>query len=170
MLSIVNTCTTDPQLTPSLPFRLLNTRLTLLMNFAFSFFNEILRQHYTKVLFSLPLNFLPWCITISPIFFKYVVEDGYLDNSVISDEMPPFLIVKITNGINQTKFVQLKKGVQKESYGDLFETFLPSITVLNYCSTFKWDKIPEKEWKLGHSSICGWNPKDLTSFLPETKI
>ena len=89
---------------------------------------------------------------------------------MISDEMPPFLIVKITNGINQTKFVQLKKGVQKESYGDLFETFLPSITVLNYCSTFKWDKIPEKEWKLGYSSICGWNPKDLTSFLPETKI
>ena len=102
--------------------------------------------------------------------YFHTVEDGYLDKSVISKKQPPFIIIKITNGINHTKFIHLKNGVKAEAYGDLFETFLPSVSIQDYCSTFKWDKIPGQEWKLGHSSICGWNPKDLTAFLPETKI
>ena len=46
------------------------------------------------------------------------------------------MVIEISNGIENTQFVQLKNGVSRETYGNLLEDF----EVLDYCSTFTWDK------------------------------
>ena len=57
------------------------------------------------------------------------------------EQAPPFVIIAITNdpdcGKNLTtlgKFVQLEKGVKKESYGDLLENYME---VKNFCDTIE---------------------------------
>ena len=47
------------------------------------------------------------------------------------------MVIEITNGIEHTQFVQLNNGVSRETYGNILEDFV----VLDYCSTFTWDKI-----------------------------
>ena len=47
------------------------------------------------------------------------------------------MVIEITNGIEHTQFVQLNNGVTRETYGNLLEDFV----VLDYCSTFTWNKI-----------------------------
>ena len=59
------------------------------------------------------------------------------------EKAPPFVIIEFINdpdcGKNLTplgKFVQLKKGVKKESYGDLLENYME---VKNFCDTIELD-------------------------------
>ena len=47
------------------------------------------------------------------------------------------MVIEITNGIEHTQFVQLNNGVSRETYGNLLKDFV----VLDYCSTFTWNKI-----------------------------
>jgi len=93
-----------------------------------------------------------------------VSEDDSNAHLVVPMETPLFMVIEITNGIEHTQFAQLNYGVSRETYGNLLEDFV----VLDYCSTFTWDKVKGQEWKIGHPDICGWNPKDLTAFLPIT--
>ena len=57
------------------------------------------------------------------------------------EQAPPFVIIEFTNdpdcGKNLTtigKFVQLEKGVKKESYGDLLENYME---VKSFCDTIE---------------------------------
>ena len=71
------------------------------------------------------------------------------------EQAPPFVIITITNdpdcGKNLTtlgKFVQLEKGVKKESYGDLLEDYTE---VKNFCDTIELDN---RFLKLGDIEEC----------------
>ena len=79
---------------------------------------------------------------------------------MIPDEVPPpFLVVKVYNGLNDINFVHLQIGSKKEDYGNLLDKYY---VVKNYCDTFTF----HFEWKLGHPMICGWNSSnDLNSML-----
>ena len=68
------------------------------------------------------------------------------------------MVIEITNGIEHTQFVQLNYGVSRETYGNLLEDFV----VLDYCSTFTWDKVEG-------TSMCflnNFNHKIFSSDLP----
>ena len=71
--------------------------------------------------------------------------------------------MKITNGIDHTKFVQLPYGISKKVYGNLLDDF----SVHNYCGTFIWKKLKEQNWKLGNPKICEWKEEDLNANLPK---
>ena len=71
------------------------------------------------------------------------------------EQAPPFVIIEFTNdpdcGKNLTtlgKFVQLEKGVKKESYGDLLEDYTD---VKNFCDTIELD---DRFLKLGDIEEC----------------
>ena len=73
----------------------------------------------------------------------------------IPNETPPFVIITFTEdpdcGKNVTslgKFVQLPKGVKKESYGDLLEKYTE---VKNFCDTIELD---DRFLKLGDLEEC----------------
>ena len=53
------------------------------------------------------------------------------------------MVIEITNGINYTKFVQLQRGVKRESYGNILDEYM----VNNYCDTYKWDKVKGQEYR-----------------------
>ena len=74
------------------------------------------------------------------------------------------MVIEITNGLEHTKFVQLQQGVSRERYGNLLNDW----KVNDYCSIFNWDKVKGQEWKIGHPTICGWTPEELTAVLPIT--
>ena len=82
---------------------------------------------------------------------------------VVPKETPPFLIVKITNGIDHHQFVQLPYGVSKKTYGNLLDDFI----VKNYCDIITWDKVKGQQWKIGNTKICGWKTEDLNAYLPK---
>ena len=72
-----------------------------------------------------------------------------------ANEAPPFVIITLTDdpdcGKNLTslgKFVQLQKGVKKESYGDLLENYKE---VKNFCDTIKLD---DRFLELGDLDVC----------------
>ena len=62
---------------------------------------------------------------------------------MVPDKTPPFVVIEITNGINYTKFVQLQRGVKRESYGNVLDEYM----VNNYCDTYKWDKVKGQEYR-----------------------
>ena len=71
------------------------------------------------------------------------------------EQAPPFVILTLTDdpdcGENLTtlgKFVQLEKGVKKESYGDLLEDYME---VKNFCDTIDLDN---RFLKLGDIEEC----------------
>ena len=73
----------------------------------------------------------------------------------IPDEAPPFVIITFTddpdcskNVKSLGKFVQLPKGVKKESYGDLLEKYTE---VKNFCDTIELD---DRFLKLGDLDAC----------------
>ena len=71
------------------------------------------------------------------------------------------MIVKITNGIEHTQFIQLANGVKKKAYGNLLVDF----SVKRFCDTFTWYKYGQN-WKIGNPKTCGWKEKDLNAYLP----
>jgi len=89
-----------------------------------------------------------------------------VEKDLVPNDPPPFVVIIISNGINWTKFIHLQNGAKKEHYGDLFNTRYGHVDVYEYCGTFTWDKVPGQEWKLGHFSICKWNPDDLNASFP----
>ena len=68
------------------------------------------------------------------------------------------MVIEISNGIEHTQFVQLKNGVSRETYGNLLEDFV----VLDYCSTFTWDKAEGTSM----SFLNNFNYKIYSSDLP----
>ena len=78
--------------------------------------------------------------------------------SLIPEETPPFVIITFTDLADHCtdvhedkdlgKFVQLQKGVKKESYGDLLENYTE---VKNFCDTIDLD---DRFLKLGDLDTC----------------
>ena len=81
-------------------------------------------------------------------------------NNLVPKQTPLFVIVKISNGEEDFSFAHLQKGITKEAYGDLLESF---DDVKNFCDTFKFK---EKEWKLGYYEVCDYKLRDLTASTP----
>ena len=81
-------------------------------------------------------------------------------NNLVPKQTPLFVIVKISNGEEDFSFAHLQKGIKKEAYGDLLESF---DDVKNFCDTFKFK---EKEWKLGYYEVCDYKLRDLTASTP----
>ena len=84
------------------------------------------------------------------------------------EQAPPFVIITITDdpdcGKNLTtlgKFVQLEKGVKKESYGDLLEDYKE---VKNFCDTIELDN---RFLKLGDIEECSLDTECKSNF-PES--
>ena len=86
-----------------------------------------------------------------------------LQDHVVPKETPPFLIVKITNGIEHNQFVQLPYGISKKAYGNILDHF----SVNNFCSIFTWDKAEGQNWKIGNPKICEWKDEDFNAYLPK---
>ena len=82
------------------------------------------------------------------------------DNNLVPEQTPLFVIVKISNGLEDFSFAHLQKGVKREAYGDLLESF---DSAKNYCDTIEFKG---EEWKLGYYKECGYNLEDLTATLP----
>ena len=88
---------------------------------------------------------------------------------MISDQAPPFVIMTFTDlakpcGGDQEdkdlgKFVQLQKGVKKESYGDLLENYTE---VKNFCDTIELD---DRFLKLGDLDVCNLESVCKSNFL-----
>ena len=70
--------------------------------------------------------------------------------------------MRITNGLESTKFYQLPYGVRKEAYGNLLDDH----PVKNFCDTFTWNKTGQN-WKIGNPKTCGWKEEDLNEDLPK---
>ena len=81
-------------------------------------------------------------------------------NNLVPKQTPLFVVVKISNGKEDFSFAHLQKGIKKEAYGDLLESF---DDVKNFCDTFKFK---EKEWKLGYYEVCDYKLRDLTASTP----
>ena len=81
-------------------------------------------------------------------------------NNLVPEQTPLFVIFKISNGLEDFSFAHLQKGVQREAYGDLLESF---DSVKNYCDTIEFKG---EELKLGYYEECGYNLKDLSATLP----
>ena len=84
------------------------------------------------------------------------------------EQAPPFVIITLTDdpdcGKNLTtlgKFVQLEKGVKKESYGDLLEDYTE---VKNFCDTIE---LGNRFLKLGDIEECSLD-KECKSNFPES--
>ena len=84
-------------------------------------------------------------------------------NNLVLKQTPLFVIVKISNGLEDFSFAHLQKGIKREAYGDLLESF---DSVKNYCDIFKFK---EEEWKLGYYKECDYNTEVETSF-PSRKL
>ena len=85
-----------------------------------------------------------------------------------ANQAPPFVIITLTDdpdcGKNLTslgKFVQLQKGVKKESYGDLLEDYTE---VKNFCDTIELD---DRFLKLGDLDVCNLGSECKSNFLIE---
>ena len=85
-----------------------------------------------------------------------------------ANQAPPFVIITLTDdpdcGKNLTslgKFVQLQKGVKKESYGDLLENYTE---VKNFCDTIELD---DRFLKLGDLDVCNLGSECKSNFLIE---
>ena len=78
-------------------------------------------------------------------------------NNLVPKQTPLFVIVEISNGEEDFSFAHLQKGIKKEAYGDLLESF---DDVKNFCDTFKFK---EKEWKLGYYEECDYKLRNLTA-------
>ena len=85
-------------------------------------------------------------------------------NNLVPKQTPLFVIVEISNGEEDFSFAHLQKGIKKEAYGDLLESF---DDVKNFCDTFKFK---EKEWKLGYYKKCDYNLRNLTASTPATRL
>ena len=81
-------------------------------------------------------------------------------NDLVPKQTPLFIIVKISNGKEDFSFAHLQKGIKKEAYGDLFESF---DDVKNFCDTLKFKG---KKWKLGYYEECDYKLRNLTAFTP----
>ena len=75
---------------------------------------------------------------------------------------PPFVLIKITNGLESKTFVHLQQGVRKEVYGNL----LDKNEVKNHCDSIHFKN---QEWKLGSPSVCKWGLKTYNQTLPTSK-
>ena len=108
------------------------------------------------------LNFTP---SVLVLFFQFQVDTKFYrwtsieilegEDEIPADRAPPFVIITLTDdpdcGKNLTtlgKFVQLEKGVKKESYGDLLEDYTE---VKNFCDTIELDN---RFLKLGDIEEC----------------
>ena len=101
-------------------------------------------------------------LVVKPVIdLKQKIFQG--EEHVVPKETPPFLIVKITNGIDHHQFVQLPYGVSKKTYGNLLDDF----SVNNFCGIVTWDKVKGQQWKIGNPKICGWITEDLNAYLPK---
>ena len=85
---------------------------------------------------------------------------GYTNPSVlIPEQTPPFVIIKITNGLESKTIVHLQEGVKKEAYGNILDQF----EVKNYCDSIYFKN---RNWKLGSPSVCKWRQSTLNQTLP----
>ena len=91
---------------------------------------------------------------------RWVNLDLLHGNNLVPKQTPLFVIVKISNGEEDFSFAHLQKGIKKEAYGDLLDSF---DDVKNFCDTFKFKK---KEWKLGYYEECDYKLRDLTASTP----
>ena len=78
---------------------------------------------------------------------------------VVPKKTPPFVIIKITNGLESKTFVHLQNGVKKEVYGNVLDEY----EIKEYCDSINFKK---QKWKLGNPSVCKWRPKSLKQTLP----
>ena len=81
-------------------------------------------------------------------------------NDLVPKQTPLFIIVKISNGKEDFSFAHLQKGIKKEAYGDLFESF---DDVKNFCDTFKFKG---KKWKLGYYKECDYKLRNRNASTP----
>ena len=81
-------------------------------------------------------------------------------NNLVLKQTPLFVIVEISNGEEDFSFAHLQKGIKKEAYGDLLESF---DDVKNFCDTFKFKG---KRWKLGYYEECDYKLRNLTASTP----
>ena len=81
-------------------------------------------------------------------------------NNLVLKQTPLFVIVEISNGEEDFSFAHLQKGIKKEAYGDLLESF---DDVKNFRDIFKFK---EKEWKLGYYEECDYKLRNLTASAP----
>ena len=109
------------------------------------------------------LNFTP---SVLVLFLQFQVDTEFYrwtsieilkgKDEIPADRAPPFVIITLTDdpdcGKNRTqlgKFVQLPKGVKKESYGDLLESYTE---VKSFCDTIEFDD--NRFLKLGDIDAC----------------
>ena len=78
-------------------------------------------------------------------------------NNLVPKQTPLFVIVEISNGEEDFSLAHLQKGIKKEAYGDLLESF---DVVKNFCDTFRFKG---KKWKLGYYELCEYKPRNLTA-------
>ena len=81
-------------------------------------------------------------------------------NNLVLKQTPLFVIVEISNGEEDFSFAHLQKGIKKEAYGDLLESF---DDVKNFCDTFEFK---EKKWKLGFYEVCDYKLRKVTASTP----
>ena len=66
---------------------------------------------------------------------------------IVPTQTPPFVIIKITNGLESISFVHLQEGITKNVYGNLLDRY----EVKEYCDSFDFKN---REWKLGNPTVC----------------
>ena len=80
-------------------------------------------------------------------------------NNLVPEQTPPFVIIKITNGLESKTIVHLQEGVKKGAYGNILDQF----EVKEYCDSIDFIHL---EWKLGSSSVCKWRQSTFNQKLP----
>ena len=78
---------------------------------------------------------------------------------IVPAKTPPFVIIKITNGVESKSFVHLQEGVTKNAYGNLLDRY----KVREYCDSIDFKS---QEWKLGNPTVCKRRQKTYNQTLP----
>ena len=78
---------------------------------------------------------------------------------IVPTQTPPFVIIKITNGLESTSFVHLQEGVTKNVYGNLLDRY----EVKEYCDSIDFKN---RKWKLGNPTVCKGRQKTFNQTLP----
>ena len=81
---------------------------------------------------------------------------------IVPAQTPPFVIIKITNGLESTSFVHLQEGVTENVYGNLLDRY----EVKEYCDSIDFKN---QEWKLGNPTVCKQEQKTYNQTLPISK-
>ena len=78
---------------------------------------------------------------------------------IVTEQTPPFVIIKITNGLESKTFVHMQQGVTKNVYENLLDHY----EVKEYCDSINFKN---QEWKLGNPTVCKRRQKTYNQTLP----